>query len=92
MKPSWVALVSAPMSAGLAPHCRIRSSAALLAENQSEVPKSWAMTMMAMGWCIIVRRTFNATATGFHAPSPRQKPGSSSWPILDSGCRRNDGV
>jgi hypothetical protein len=21
-----------------------------LAENHSEVPKSWAMTMMAMGW------------------------------------------
>jgi hypothetical protein len=52
MKPSWVALVSRPMSAAVAPQTRIRSSAALLAENHSEVPKSWAMTMMRTGFCM----------------------------------------
>ena len=49
MKPNCTALVSVPMSAGVMPHIRIKSSAALFAENHSEVPNSWARTMIGTG-------------------------------------------
>ena len=50
MKPNCTALVSWPICAAPMPHARIRSSAALLAENQSEVPNNWAMTMTGTVW------------------------------------------
>ena len=48
-EPSWTALVSVPISAGRITQLRIKSSAALLAENHNEVPKSCARTMTGTG-------------------------------------------
>ena len=49
MKPSCTALVSRPRSAACRPQAAIRSAPAALAENHSEVPKSWATTITGRG-------------------------------------------
>src|SRR5215472_3077756 len=49
MKPSCTALVSEPISEMLIPHARMRSGAALLALNQSDVPNNSATAIVATG-------------------------------------------
>src|SRR5271169_4315513 len=49
IKPSWTAFVRRPIPETPIPHARIRSGAALFALNQSEVPNSWAIAIVATG-------------------------------------------
>src|SRR5215467_11228275 len=49
MKPSCTALVSKPIPETLIPQARMRSGAALLALNQSDVPNNCAIAMVATG-------------------------------------------
>src|SRR3984885_3138176 len=47
MKPNCTALVRVPMSATLTLHAFLKSSAALFALNQSDVPSNWAIAIVA---------------------------------------------
>jgi hypothetical protein len=49
MKPSWTAFVRSPIPEMPMPHARIRSGAALFALNQSDVPNSCAIAIVATG-------------------------------------------